>query len=226
MQPQECRVYCIHPITNRELSHTLEEAHFHHLHFHSCRACEHRPGYCCTLTKNPQLHFHTHLSLCNRTVQHSKQIRPSISHSPKCDTSTPPLAEDVLNSISHFCKHKITKHSKWKWTEMSNSSLGALWQNALIILIKPFPGQHLQGGLRGDDPAITLTAFVHIALAEAKQAGITCIIPGLDMEVKIPHSIVCLTVGVIEIILNPWSTHPRCIERHAYDSTVSDTCTG
>lgn len=31
-----------------------------------------------------------------------------------------------------------------------------------------------QGGLRGDDPEITLTAFVLIALAEAKQAGIRC----------------------------------------------------
>uniref|UniRef100_A0A3Q1H0X2 Uncharacterized protein n=1 Tax=Anabas testudineus TaxID=64144 RepID=A0A3Q1H0X2_ANATE len=30
------------------------------------------------------------------------------------------------------------------------------------------------GGLRGDDPEITLTAFVLIALAEAKQAGIRC----------------------------------------------------
>ncbi|CAG5928835.1 unnamed protein product, partial [Menidia menidia] len=30
------------------------------------------------------------------------------------------------------------------------------------------------GGLRGDDPEITLTAFVHIALAEAMQAGIRC----------------------------------------------------
>ncbi|XP_012771234.3 complement C3b.1 [Maylandia zebra] len=40
----------------------------------------------------------------------------------------------------------------------------------------------MTGGLRGDDPEITLTAFVHIALAEAKQAGITCVIPGLEME--------------------------------------------
>ena len=32
----------------------------------------------------------------------------------------------------------------------------------------------LQGGQRGDDPEITLTAFVAIALAEAKQTGIRC----------------------------------------------------
>ncbi|XP_030585665.1 complement C3-like [Archocentrus centrarchus] len=40
----------------------------------------------------------------------------------------------------------------------------------------------MTGGLRGDDPEITLTAFVHIALAEARQAGITCVIPGLDIN--------------------------------------------
>nr|XP_046229928.1 complement C3-like isoform X2 [Scatophagus argus] len=32
----------------------------------------------------------------------------------------------------------------------------------------------MTGGLRGDDPELTLTAFVLIALAEAKQAGINC----------------------------------------------------
>ncbi|XP_051940569.1 complement C3-like, partial [Hippocampus zosterae] len=32
----------------------------------------------------------------------------------------------------------------------------------------------MTGGMRGDDPEITLTAFVLIALAEAKQAGIRC----------------------------------------------------
>ncbi|XP_070684604.1 venom factor-like [Pempheris klunzingeri] len=32
----------------------------------------------------------------------------------------------------------------------------------------------MTGGMRGDDPEITLTAFVAIALAEAKQAGISC----------------------------------------------------
>uniref|UniRef100_A0A8C6NJW6 Complement component c3b, tandem duplicate 2 n=1 Tax=Nothobranchius furzeri TaxID=105023 RepID=A0A8C6NJW6_NOTFU len=40
----------------------------------------------------------------------------------------------------------------------------------------------MTGGLRGDDPGITLTAFVHIALAEAKQAGIGCSSSGVDME--------------------------------------------
>lgn len=42
----------------------------------------------------------------------------------------------------------------------------------------------LQGGLRGDDPETTLTAFVLIALAEAKQAGIRCADPNVDVEVN------------------------------------------
>lgn len=41
-----------------------------------------------------------------------------------------------------------------------------------------------QGGLRGDDPQITLTAFVLIALAEAKQAGISCNDPNVNLEVN------------------------------------------
>uniref|UniRef100_A0A3B4ZLY2 Complement C3-like n=1 Tax=Stegastes partitus TaxID=144197 RepID=A0A3B4ZLY2_9TELE len=40
----------------------------------------------------------------------------------------------------------------------------------------------MTGGLRGDDAATTLTAFVHIALAEAKQAGIRCSSPGVNVE--------------------------------------------
>lgn len=42
----------------------------------------------------------------------------------------------------------------------------------------------LQGGLRGDDPETTLTAFVLIALAEAKQADIRCADPNVDVEVN------------------------------------------
>lgn len=41
-----------------------------------------------------------------------------------------------------------------------------------------------QGGLRGEDPQITLTAFVLIALAEAKQAGFSCSDPNVNLEVK------------------------------------------
>lgn len=41
-----------------------------------------------------------------------------------------------------------------------------------------------QGGLRGDDPQITLTAFVLIALAEAQQAGISCSDPNVNLEVN------------------------------------------
>ncbi|CAJ1052901.1 complement C3-like [Xyrichtys novacula] len=40
----------------------------------------------------------------------------------------------------------------------------------------------MTGGMRGDDPQVTLTAFVLIALAEAKQAGIHCSSPRVNME--------------------------------------------
>uniref|UniRef100_A0A672YZ56 Complement component c3b, tandem duplicate 2 n=1 Tax=Sphaeramia orbicularis TaxID=375764 RepID=A0A672YZ56_9TELE len=40
----------------------------------------------------------------------------------------------------------------------------------------------MTGGLRGDDPKTTLTAFVFIALAEAKQAGIQCNSPDVNVE--------------------------------------------
>uniref|UniRef100_A0A3P8SEG5 Complement component c3b, tandem duplicate 2 n=1 Tax=Amphiprion percula TaxID=161767 RepID=A0A3P8SEG5_AMPPE len=40
----------------------------------------------------------------------------------------------------------------------------------------------MTGGLCGDDPETTLTAFVHIALTEAKQAGIHCSSPGVNVE--------------------------------------------
>lgn len=41
-----------------------------------------------------------------------------------------------------------------------------------------------QGGLRGDDPQITLTAFVLIALLEAKEAGISCSDPNVNLQVN------------------------------------------
>ncbi|XP_033986006.1 venom factor-like [Trematomus bernacchii] len=40
----------------------------------------------------------------------------------------------------------------------------------------------MTGGLRGDDPETTLTAFVLIALAEAKHAGISCVSPSLSVR--------------------------------------------
>ncbi|XP_076583711.1 venom factor-like [Chaetodon auriga] len=40
----------------------------------------------------------------------------------------------------------------------------------------------MTGGMRGDDPQITLTAFVLIALAEAKQAGISCNDSNVNMK--------------------------------------------
>ncbi|KAM4750099.1 complement C3-like [Anableps anableps] len=39
----------------------------------------------------------------------------------------------------------------------------------------------MTGGLRGDDPEITLTSFVHIAIAEAKKAGINCGRPDVEL---------------------------------------------
>ncbi|XP_031732921.1 venom factor-like isoform X2 [Anarrhichthys ocellatus] len=42
----------------------------------------------------------------------------------------------------------------------------------------------MTGGLRGDDPEITLTAFVLIALAEAKQARISCAGPNIEVVIR------------------------------------------
>ncbi|XP_050926350.1 complement C3 isoform X8 [Lates calcarifer] len=69
----------------------------------------------------------------------------------------------------------------------------------LLYLVKNkhrfFPGKFVEdnpvysttmtGGLRGDDPEITLTAFVLIALGEAKHAGIHCTHPDVNMELVI-----------------------------------------
>ncbi|GLD73158.1 complement C3-like protein [Lates japonicus] len=69
----------------------------------------------------------------------------------------------------------------------------------LLYLVKNkhrlFPGKFVEdnpvysttmtGGLRGDDPEITLTAFVLIALSEAKQARIHCTHPDVNMELVI-----------------------------------------
>lgn len=51
-----------------------------------------------------------------------------------------------------------------------------------------------QGGLRGDDQEKTLLAFVMIALAEAKLAGITCTDPNIDMNVRNSPSFVLTSV--------------------------------
>ncbi|XP_037546482.1 complement C3 [Nematolebias whitei] len=40
----------------------------------------------------------------------------------------------------------------------------------------------MTGGLRGDDPEITLTAFVHIAFAEAKETKVDCSTSGVDVK--------------------------------------------
>uniref|UniRef100_G3Q8J4 Complement component c3b, tandem duplicate 2 n=1 Tax=Gasterosteus aculeatus aculeatus TaxID=481459 RepID=G3Q8J4_GASAC len=42
----------------------------------------------------------------------------------------------------------------------------------------------MTGGLRGDDPEVTLTSFVLIALSEAKQAGITCTGPNVEAVIS------------------------------------------
>lgn len=46
----------------------------------------------------------------------------------------------------------------------------------------------MTGGLRGDDPEVTLTAFVLISLAEAKQTGIRCGSDGVNTEEVISNT--------------------------------------
>ncbi|KAM7419790.1 hypothetical protein PAMA_016741 [Pampus argenteus] len=61
----------------------------------------------------------------------------------------------------------------------------------------------ITGGLRGDDPEATLTAFVLIALAEAKQAGITC--NGPDMEVIIRKTAEYLKTALLRTGRRPYT---------------------
>ncbi|XP_029706634.1 complement C3-like [Takifugu rubripes] len=57
-----------------------------------------------------------------------------------------------------------------------------LQRTGMYIEDNPVYSTTMTGGLRGDDPQITLTAFVLIALAEAKQAGISCSDPTINLD--------------------------------------------
>uniref|UniRef100_H3CLD7 Complement component c3b, tandem duplicate 2 n=1 Tax=Tetraodon nigroviridis TaxID=99883 RepID=H3CLD7_TETNG len=57
-----------------------------------------------------------------------------------------------------------------------------LQPNGVYIEHNPVYSTTMTGGLRGEDPQITLTAFVLIALAEAKQAGFSCSDPNVNLE--------------------------------------------
>ncbi|XP_068460339.1 complement C3-like [Clinocottus analis] len=61
----------------------------------------------------------------------------------------------------------------------------------------------MTGGLRGDDPETTLTAFVLIALAEAKRTGISCIQP--YVEVVIRKTADCLTRALVMTGRRPYT---------------------
>ncbi|KAM7394684.1 hypothetical protein PAMP_021470 [Pampus punctatissimus] len=61
----------------------------------------------------------------------------------------------------------------------------------------------ITGGLRGDDPETTLTAFVLIALAEAKQAGITC--NGPNMEIIIRKTATYLKTALVTTGRRPYT---------------------
>ncbi|KAJ0033654.1 hypothetical protein NQD34_000761 [Periophthalmus magnuspinnatus] len=55
-------------------------------------------------------------------------------------------------------------------------------KQGVFIEENPVYSTTMTGGLRGDDPQVTLTAFVLIALAEAKEANIRCSEAGLDVQ--------------------------------------------
>lgn len=57
----------------------------------------------------------------------------------------------------------------------------------VLITFNIFPAC-LQGGVHGDDPETTLTAFVLIALAEAKQAGIQCTSQDAGAQIEVIYT--------------------------------------
>uniref|UniRef100_UPI0037E9C17B venom factor-like n=1 Tax=Semicossyphus pulcher TaxID=241346 RepID=UPI0037E9C17B len=63
----------------------------------------------------------------------------------------------------------------------------------------------MTGGVRGDDPEITLTAFVLIALAEAKQAGIRCTDPNFNTEVAIRKTADYLRKALVKLGRRPYT---------------------
>ncbi|KAF3852808.1 hypothetical protein F7725_006163 [Dissostichus mawsoni] len=72
------------------------------------------------------------------------------------------VCEPLLYLVNN--KHKM---SRWNFVEDN-----------------PVYSTTMTGGLRGDDPETTLTAFVLIALAEAKHAGISCVSPSVKVVIR------------------------------------------
>ncbi|XP_045902795.1 venom factor-like isoform X2 [Micropterus dolomieu] len=63
----------------------------------------------------------------------------------------------------------------------------------------------MTGGLRGDDPETTLTAFVLIALAEAKQAGISCNDLNTNLELVISNTAGYLSRALVKTGRRPYT---------------------
>ncbi|XP_060943930.1 complement C3-like [Limanda limanda] len=63
----------------------------------------------------------------------------------------------------------------------------------------------MTGGLRGDDPETTLTAFVLIALAEAKQAGIRCTGADVNLEMIIDKTAAYLRKSLLRPGRRPYT---------------------
>uniref|UniRef100_A0A8D3BHY9 Complement component c3b, tandem duplicate 2 n=1 Tax=Scophthalmus maximus TaxID=52904 RepID=A0A8D3BHY9_SCOMX len=63
----------------------------------------------------------------------------------------------------------------------------------------------MTGGLRGDDPETTLTAFVLIALAEAKQAGIRCTHADVNVELIINRTADYLRRSLVRLGRRPYT---------------------
>ncbi|XP_068615078.1 complement C3-like, partial [Brachionichthys hirsutus] len=61
------------------------------------------------------------------------------------------------------------------------------------------------GGIRGDDTQITLTAFVLVALLEAKQAGFSCSDPKVNVEISITRTAEYLKAAVLKPNRRPYT---------------------
>ncbi|XP_041641340.1 complement C3-like isoform X2 [Cheilinus undulatus] len=70
---------------------------------------------------------------------------------------------------------------------------------------------HMTGGMRGDDPELTLTAFVLVALAEARQAGIRCSDPEVNTE-----AVILKTTNYLKKALVPMGRRPYTVAIASY----------
>ncbi|KAK2817446.1 hypothetical protein Q5P01_025637 [Channa striata] len=71
----------------------------------------------------------------------------------------------------------------------------------------------MTGGLRGDDPETTLTAFVLIALAEAKQAGIKCTSQDVNFQMEL---VISKTAEYLERALGTSGRRPYTVAIASY----------